>query len=690
MCFPGWRLTSGSAGGALTAVSLNEDRELSPYTGWTRQHWADLADHMLAALDPYRSPLGARVDLPGPASQSGPVSDGLEGFARSFLLAGFRVAGERGADPGGLLERYAEGLAAGTDPHSPEAWPRPDEVWQAKVEACSVALVLQLTRPWLWDKLDSAVQERTAQWLGIVVGQPYPPVNWVWFRIFVESFLREVGGDWSAADIEEDLAMHASFRRAGGWLSDGADERAFDHYIGWALHLYPLLWTHLFDVAGSLCPPALREKWAADLARYLDDVVCLVGTDGSPLLQGRSLIYRFAAATPFWAGALTGATNLAPGLVRRVASGMVRHFVEHGAPDNDGLLNLGWHHRWPAMRQTYSGPGSPYWAAKGMLGLALPADHPVWTEQEQPLPVETGDQARVVIAPGWLVSSRRADGIAMVLNHGTDHARPGATCADGPLYARLGYSTATVPPLTGALVDNPLDNAVVIVDDQGRATHRAGFVTQYAKALPGGVLAAASSGRVRWVDAGDDGSPDHGSGRAGTITEGPWLTIASVLRGGVEIRLARVDAPAGAEPSWRAVRLGGWPISAEATPRTSSASGPAPGPSARAATQDLRSKLRGLRGFDRSGVHLEHDTTPLGQWTAIPWLATTGPLPLGTVLAAAVVLDRRCDDADPRPDSEPAMTVQPDGSGGHRITLAWPDGLISEVVLQRSVTARTA
>ena len=77
MCFPGWRLTSGSAGGALTAVSLNEDRELSPYTGWTRQHWADLADHMLAALDPYRSPLGARVDLPGPASQSGPVSDGL-------------------------------------------------------------------------------------------------------------------------------------------------------------------------------------------------------------------------------------------------------------------------------------------------------------------------------------------------------------------------------------------------------------------------------------------------------------------------------------------------------------------------------------------------------------------------------------------------------------------------------------
>ncbi|MGO4759778.1 DUF2264 domain-containing protein, partial [Streptomyces sp. 2MCAF27] len=199
-----------------------------------------------------------------------------------------------------LLERYAGGLAAGTDPHSPEAWPRPDQLGQAKVEAASIALVLQLTKPWLWDRLDDGVRERVVDWLGTVVGQPYPPINWVWFRIVVESFLREAGGPWSAADIEEDLAVHASLRRAGGWLSDG-QERAFDHYTGWALHLYPLLWTHLFDVTGTpLCPPALRETWAADLTRYLDDAVCLVGADGSPLLQGRSLTYRFAAAAPFW------------------------------------------------------------------------------------------------------------------------------------------------------------------------------------------------------------------------------------------------------------------------------------------------------------------------------------------------------------------------------------------------------
>ncbi|MGW0821099.1 DUF2264 domain-containing protein [Streptomyces sp. NPDC002845] len=663
-------------------MSPSEDRVLSPYTGWTRQHWTDLADRMLTAVGPYRSPAGARIDLPGPASRNGPVSDGLEGFARTFLLAGFRVAGQRGADPTGLLGRYAEGLAAGTDPNSPEAWPRPDELGQAKVEAASIALVLQLTRPWLWDRLDDGVRERITAWLGTVVGQPYPPINWVWFRIVVESFLREVGGPWSAGDIEEDLAVHAALRRPGGWLSDG-QERAYDHYTGWALHLYPLLWTHLFDVNGTLCPPALREVWAEDLARYLDDAVRLVGADGSPLLQGRSLTYRFAAAAPFWVGAVTGAGGQPPGLVRRVAGGIVRHFTDHGAPDRDGLLNLGWHAAWPAMRQSYSGPGSPYWAVKGMLGLMLPEDHPVWTVPELPLPVETGDVSRVIAAPGWLVGARRSDGIAVVLNHGTDHAHPGDRCADSPLYARLGYSTATVPPLSSASTADPVDNTVVVLDDTGRASHRSGFETLFARELPRGVLAAASRGPVRWVDTGADDSPDHGSGRKGPTTPGPVVTVASVLRAGTEVRLVRVDAPptqvdappAQPDPAWRSVRIGGWPVADGLLPRTRSGTHDSGSPYAEARTASLRSRLRGLRGLHHGGVATGKDDSALGARTATPWLATDG-VPYGDVLAAVVLLDRGGPDAP-----APALAVHPGPDSGHRAVLTWPDGHTTEVGL---------
>lgn len=634
----------------------------SPYTGWTREQWSALADRMLAAVDSYRSPAGARIDLPGPASRNGRVSDGLEGFARTFLLAGFRVAGEGGKDPGNLLERYAAGLAAGTDPGSAEAWPRPDRLDQSKVEAASIALVLQLTRPWLWDRLDDRVRERTVAWLATVVGQPYPPINWVWFRIVVESFLREAGGPWSAADLEQDLAVHASLQRPGGWFSDG-DERAYDHYTGWALHVYPLLWTHLFDVVGSLCPPGLRDRWAADLRRYLDDAVRLIGADGAPLLQGRSLTYRFAAAAPFWVGALTGA-GLKPGLTRRVASGMVRHFADRFALEPDGLLGLGWHRTWPAMRQSYSGPGSPYWAAKGMLGLALPADHPVWTDDEEPLPVETGDVARVVAAPGWLLSARRRDGIAVVLNHGTDHAAPGDQRSDSPLYARLGYSTATVPPLTGPTVADPLDNAVVLLDDRGRASHRAGFETCYTTELPGGVLAAASRGAVRWVDTSEDQSPDHGSGRSGPVVPGPVVTVVSAVRDGIEVRLLRLDGPA---RFGKQLRLGGWPVAGDARPAIRIG----PGVTATASAAGLRSVLRGLRGFATAQVAIEHGSSPLGAWTAIPSLSTTDIPEPGQVLAAAVVLDRGGPDA-------PDVTV---GHDGENVTLTWPDGFRTTVPL---------
>lgn len=658
--------------------------DISPYTGWTRTEWAAYADRLLLGVRPYASPSGALITLPGVPGGYGTAIDGLEGFARTFLMAGFRLAGEQGADPLGLAEWYARGLAAGTDPASPERWTTPREHGQAKVEAASIALILDLTRPWLWDRLDATVQEQVIAYLSQVVGDhDYPQTNWVWFRIVVEQFLASVDAPWSLEDVEHDLAVHESFARDGGWYCDGG-ERSYDHYAGWALHLYPILWSRMAG-AQTLAAPRLPE-YKARLDRFLLDAVRLVGADGSPLLQGRSLVYRFAAAAPFWVGAIAETTAVGPGLLRRAASGVVGHFAAHGVPDADDLLTLGWHHPWRRMAQRYSGTGSPYWAAKGLLGLSLPADHPVWTAVEEPLPVEQADQLAVVAAPGWALSATRADGVVRVYNHGTDHAREGDRTGDSPLYARLGYSTATAPLMDDTGWDEPLDQSVVLLDPAGRATHRSGFRTLVTEQV-GDAAILASTARAHWLDP-DRTTPHHGSGQRGVAQDAADLTTVSIVRGAWEVRLAYADA---VTESAVALRIGGWPV-------TGALPSDVPGTAAACASPRLRSVVAALAGaLAGHGVTTARDATPLGEGTAVPWLVAR-PVPVRTWVAAAIgLLGADVDSsaptvsvplATPTAQTAPAEPAAPTARiDGATVTVTWPDGATTTAALPTPATA---
>ncbi|GIT79701.1 hypothetical protein LLS1_13700 [Leifsonia sp. LS1] len=587
------------------------------------------------------------MQLPGIVSSHGTDSDGLEGFARSFLLYAFRTRGEAGVDPLGLTEWYRDGLVAGTDPAGPERWPLPSTVGQAKVEAASIALGLQLTRPWLWDTLDAAEQRNVVAWLADAPAGWYPDNNWLWFRITVETFLASVGGPHDPARIAADLATIESYYRADGWYADGST-RAFDYYCGWAMHLYPLLWTASAG-ADAFGARALEPVFRSRLTDFLDDHAALIGADGMPVLQGRSLIYRFAVAAPLWMGAITGATRVPMGTLRRGASGMLRAFLDRGAVDARGLLSVGLLGEWPAMAQSYSGSGSPYWAAKGFLGLALPADHEVWTAVEEPLPVERGDVRRVVRAAGWIVSGTAADGVVRVINHGTDHGHPGEHTADSPLYARLGYSSASLPPLVGATVTAPVDNTVGAVDAEGRSTNRSGF----ARGVIGddGVAAFATSiARTHWVD-GDDGGPDHGSGRTGRVTEGPTLVTGSLVRGAWEVRVIRRVADERKDSPVR-LRVSGWPVS-DATPAVA--------------------RLVPLLGDATISTHTEPDTSPLGR-TSVEWAEFHG-VAVDDVIGVATAVGRAA-----LPDA-PALRVLHSVEGDPSAEVTWPDGAVSVLPL---------
>ncbi|MEU1571701.1 DUF2264 domain-containing protein [Streptomyces collinus] len=472
------------------------DRTTSPFTGCTRAHWEAAADSLLTAVEPYASEDRALYRLPGDrASWSGRLSDGLEGYARTLLLAAFRRDEK-------ALERYATGLAAGVS----GIWPRIEDRSQPLVEAASIALALRLTRDLLWDRLDDGVRQRTAAWLGdALTAEPWP-CNWELFPVTVGGFLAEIGyePDASRSAIDRGLERIEQWYVGDGWYTDG-DGRKYDYYNGWAMHLYPVLHAWLEQ------DERLLALYGDRLSRHLGDYARLFGGDGAPMHQGRSLTYRFATTAPLWLGALTGRTPLPPGETRRLASGALKYFLDRGAVDDRGLLTLGWHGPDESVLQGYSGPASPYWASKGFLGLLLPPDHEVWTAPEEPAPAERADFTTPVGPPNWLLQSTRSDGVVRLHNHGSEDVRY------DPYYTRLAYSTVTTPAET-------YDNSVLVAGDPSRTG-------------------------IEPLGAGEGWAASRH-----TAGGGARVTSVVLAHGAVEVRAHLV---AGAEPG-TAVRVTGW------------------------------------------------------------------------------------------------------------------------------------
>ncbi|GGV40990.1 DUF2264 domain-containing protein [Streptomyces spectabilis] len=598
-----------------------DDRDLSPHTGYTRAHWEAVADGLLGAAWRWATPGGALLDLPGRPSASGVRSDGLEGYARTFLAAGFRVAGAGGADPHGWLERYARGLAAGTRTpgrDDTESWPLILDhhvQGQPMVESASVALGLALTRPWLWDRLDDAVRDRAESWLRGALTHVPSPNNWYLFPFTVASFLESVGrGDEATARaMERALGLLETWYRGDGWYADG-DGRAFDHYNGWALHLYPLLHAHLTGDA------ALADRLGPRLRAHLEGYALLFGGDGAPVHFGRSLTYRFAAAAAIGVGAVTGHTPLSPGTSRRVASGALRHFLDRGALTADGLLSLGWHGPHAATLQAYSGPASPYWAAKAFVALLAPASDPLWTATEEPAPSEAGDRVLALPAPGLLVQATRADGIVRLHNHGSDHVRPheGESAArDDPHYGRLAYSTHTGPTSPGNTADNHL---AVVVDGVASVRRR--------------IRPLGAGHGDGWGWAASWHRPVFGSGPP--MVPGLRVDSVTVARGRYEVRVHRV---VGAPPGAR-VTLTGW------------------------ATRALRSELLGLYGWDGPDEVRAPAGTAYEPWVRLPRLsAAAGGTGVFVALASL--------SAEPLPLASAVREVV---LSGGEVLVRWADG----------------
>jgi hypothetical protein len=188
-----------------------------------------------------------------------------------------------------------------------------------------------------------------------------------------------VGRPYDSERLEGSLAAIEGLYREEGWY---IDETNYDYYNPFAFHFYGLVYAALMRDEDPLRSAVFRERARAFALSYLP----WFGSDGSCLPYGRSLTYRFAASSFFSACAFAGEEVLPWGWIKGIVLRNLRYWLGKPIFDHEGLLTIGYGYPNLIMAEQYNAPGSPYWALKSYLVLALPESHPFWAAEEEALP----------------------------------------------------------------------------------------------------------------------------------------------------------------------------------------------------------------------------------------------------------------------------------------------------------------
>ncbi|EPR20940.1 MULTISPECIES: DUF2264 domain-containing protein [Agrobacterium tumefaciens complex] len=382
-------------------------------------------DDSFAPLLPYFSQGSARVTLSGAAAHFDRAAADLEGFARPLWgIAPLALSGDH-FDHWPLL---AQGIANGTDPSHPEYWGDVRQKDQRLVELAAIGFALRLAPQHLWEPLSDVQKDNVRRYLLTARERNYADNNWKFFRVMVDMALDHLGIEFDRSLTEAFQKELDEFYIADGWYRDG-NYRRIDHYIAFAMHFYSLIYAKL-----SKPDDAYAERYRERARLFAGDFASWFDEDGGTLAFGRSMTYRFACGG-FWAGLAFADEEALPwGEIKGLYLQHLRWWAKKPIADRDGVLSIGYAYPQLTMSESYNSAGSPYWAFKAFLPLALPENHPFWlAEEKQP---ETSANPKPLAHPGMVMM--RATGNVTALSSGQENL----SMRGGPeKYAKFAYSS---------------------------------------------------------------------------------------------------------------------------------------------------------------------------------------------------------------------------------------------------------
>lgn len=368
------------------------DYKKSPYTGMTRKHWLDAAEYILNGAFGYIHSLDDQMYFPKQLDKTYPRDEGavkvakLEGLARTLFIAAPLLKENPDLELNGIkvADYYRHQLINISNSKSVSYIAHRAKNGgpsQTLLELGSLVISMKVAQNVLWDPLTKEQKDDLIATMKSYGEGPTIGSNWMFFNVFIMSFLKDQGYPTNDKYLEENLRKLLKLYRGEGWYNDAP---AYDYYSMWAYQTYGPLWAELF---GKQQFPDIAEEFMNNQNDMVDNYPYMFAKDGRMNMWGRSICYRFAAVSPLpfleWD---TKATEINYGWLRHIASSSLLQFIQRPEFLQDGVPTMGFYGPFAPAVQIYSCRGSVYWCGKAFLGLMLPEDSKYWsaTENEGP------------------------------------------------------------------------------------------------------------------------------------------------------------------------------------------------------------------------------------------------------------------------------------------------------------------
>ncbi|MGI8386945.1 DUF2264 domain-containing protein [Robertmurraya sp. P23] len=377
----------------------------------TRQDLIDSLSQILKPLKPLYSKGKARLEIGNTGTSYSDCIAGMEGFSRILWGLVPLMAGGESSD---MWDDHLQGIKNGTDPSHEEYWGEITDFDQRAVEMAAFGYALALVPERICDPLNDLEKENLFQWLNQINQISVYDCNWLFFPVLVNLGFKRVGLPYDREKLKHNLNRIDEFYLGDGWYSDGPDAHC-DYYGPFAIHFYSLLYSKLMREED----PVRAERYRSRGESFAKDFIYWFANDGSALPYGRSLTYRFSHSA-FWCALVFAEVEpFSLGVLKGIILRNLRWWFSQPIFDSKGLLTIGYRYPNLVMAENYNSPGSPYWALKTYMVLALPETHPFWTTEEEPLPAlkEKVTQA----SPRLIVHRQEESDHVVAFNAGYQH-----------------------------------------------------------------------------------------------------------------------------------------------------------------------------------------------------------------------------------------------------------------------------